>query len=370
MKTKNAAISRFISYIQEKDVYIYGTGDTYEKLTERDAYSFIHGRVKMIVDNGKAGQRLTVLGKDYVIQGSEMLRSISAGVVLICSNKYMQEMYEQLCMENLPDSIECFFLPLIWAISDGVDDDTLKKKMQEMVLSECKIEKKINCFWFSKEKKPEQYQRCMDSWKRVCPDYEIIEWNADTYDCEKNLFVKQAFEKKKWAFVSDYARLDVIYHNGGIYLDMDVVLLQSFDPLLQFQAFFNFSTQFYIDLGSGFGSVKGNPLLAVLLKQYEGRSFFSEKGEPLTQKYMQPAFLRNSFQKVGIRMNGDMQLVDDMLILPRKYYTPMDDFLLKNYLQCEDTRGIHMYNGGWCEKELSGKRDGDHAWFEIAETLS
>ena len=369
MITKNAAIGRFVSYIQEKDVYIYGLGDVYRRLTERDVYPCIHARVAGFLDSGKAGQTLEVMDKSYPIHDIGLLKQVTRGVVLICSTKCMREMYEALGEANLPDGMECFFLPFIWAVSDGRDDEALKKQMQIADPAKDQIEKKINCFWFSGEEKPAQYQKCIDSWKRVCPDYEIIEWNADTYDCEKNLFVKQAFEKRKWAFVSDYARLDVIYHNGGIYLDMDVELLQTFDPLLQFRAFFNFSTQFYIDLGSGFGSVKGNPFLGRLLELYEDIAFVDENGEPMTWKYMQPAFLRDSFQRAGVRMNGDMQLVDGMLMLPRRYYTPMDDFLLKNYLQCEDTRGVHMYNAGWCSNDFHAQRDEYLPWLKMDETL-
>lgn len=368
MIVKNTTLERFVSYIQDKDVYIYGTGESFRQLRKRELYTALRGRVAGFIDTYKAGQIITEPDKSWRIQAPEFLKTVQGALVLICAARYMREMYETLCKEELPDTVECFLLPLVWAVSDGKDDDGIKKRMLSGAAGRQLIGKHIHCFWFSGEEKPPQYQRCIDSWKRVCPDYEITEWDSHSYDCEKNRFVKQAFEKRKWAFVSDYARLDVIYHYGGIYLDMDVALIKDFDPLLQFQAFFNFSTQFYIDLGSGFGSVAGNPFLADLLALYENQEFLDRDGNPLVWNYMQPAFLRDAFGRAGVRMNGDMQLVDGMLVLPRRYYTPVDDFLSVNLLQCEDTRGIHQYHGGWCtgtEDSLSETL----SWLEIAGEL-
>lgn len=369
MKTVNTSMYRFIRYIDDKNVYIYGVGDTYQSLMKREPYKLIHHRVAGYIDNGKAGQEIHVFGKSHPVYKQDFLKTVGQGVVLLCGVKYISEMYRALCTLNLPDSVECFILPLIWAVSDGQDNEDIKKRINDENCCEGQIEKKIHCFWFSGDKKPQKYQMCIDSWKRVCPDYEIMEWNAQNYDYEKNMFVKQAFEKHKWAFVSDYARLDVIYHYGGIYLDMDVELFKRFDPFLKFKAFFNFGTQFDIDLGSGFGSVKENPFLERLLELYRDKEFVDKDGMPMVWKYAQPAFIRDSFKHAGVQMNGDMQLVDDMLFLPRKYYTPMDDFFLQNFVQCEETRGIHQYNAGWCTEEFHQQRKEHLPWIEIAKRM-
>ena len=84
------------------------------------------------------------------------------------------------------------------------------------------IPKKIHYFWIGGNPKPESVLYCIESWKKYCPDFEIIEWNETNYDFTKNEYMRQAYEAKKWAFVTDYARLDIIYKYGGIYLDTDV----------------------------------------------------------------------------------------------------------------------------------------------------
>lgn len=369
MKTYNTDMDKFIKYIADKDVYIYGIGDIFRQFIKKEVYREIHKSVAGYIDNGKTGQEIEVSDQKYIVQGIEYLKSVKHAIVLVCGTKYLDSMYKQLCEQQLDDEIECFILPLIWSVSGGNDDANIRKLIDADYGLKNKIEKKIHCFWFSGDKKPPEYQQCIDSWKRVCPEYEIIEWNAKTYDCEKNTFVKQAFEKRKWAFVSDYARLDVIYNYGGIYLDMDVELFKNFDPFLKFRAFFNFGTQCDIDLGSGFGSVKNNPFVAFLLDLYKDKEFLDQEGNILTDSFVQPALLREAFGKYGFSMNGNMQILDDMLVLPRKYYTPMDDFFLQYFVQCEETRGIHHYNAGWWEKENRDERQSHMAFIEIAKNI-
>lgn len=369
MKLYNATMEKFIQHIADKDVYIYGLGEYFQRFKEWEVYKRIHGSVAGFIDNGKVGADFSIFDKIYMIKSTNFLKSIDSGIVLICSTKQLDSMYQTLCEEQLSDDIECYVLPLIWAVSNGKDNEDIKKKLKAPDLDRLKIEKKIHCCWFSGETKPEGYQKCIDSWKRVCPDYEIVEWNSNNYDCEKNRFVRQAHEKKKWAFISDYARLDVLYQYGGIYLDMDVELLKPMDPLLQFDAFFSFDMQNHIDLGSGFGSIKGNPFLQELMEMYRDKDFCDKEGNPRIWKYVQPEYIREVFQRKGIRMDGSMQMVDGMLILPRSYQSPKDCFLLERFVETEDTISVHHYNSEWCGKEFLERRKEKAFWREIAEKL-
>jgi hypothetical protein len=369
MKTLNATMNDFIERIEGKKLYIYGIGKDYFDLTCSYFYPAISRNITEFIDNGKVGSEIVSGDRQYDVKSLEYLKTISDGVILICSSKCMDEMYESVCDLNLPDSVECFLLALIWPVSDGADDAKIKDYIFNNSSVPDKIEKKIHCFWFSGDKKPKKYQMCIDSWKRVCPDYEIIEWNADNYDCGKNTFVKQAYEKKKWAFVSDYARLDMVHEYGGIYLDMDVELKKDFEPLLKCDAFFSFGRQFVVDLGTGFGSVEHNPFIKSLLDLYQGKEFLDESGEPMLDRYVQPFFIMNNIVDKGVCMNGDMQMIDDMVFLPRKYYSPVDDFFFQNYAQCEDTRGIHWYNAGWCDNSIFDIREKNKKWTDIAQKM-
>lgn len=103
------------------------------------------------------------------------------------------------------------------------------------------IPKIIHYCWFGGGPKPKSVEKYIRSWKKYCSDYEIIEWNEDNFDISSSpLYVKQAYAAKKWAFVSDYARLKVVFECGGIYFDTDVQVIKNIDTLLQYDTFFGF----------------------------------------------------------------------------------------------------------------------------------
>ena len=99
------------------------------------------------------------------------------------------------------------------------------------------IPKIIHYCWFGGGTISPENRKCMESWEKYCPDYKIIEWNEQNFDISKNRYVQQAYEAKKYAFVSDYARLAVVYEHGGIYLDTDVELVRPLDELLEHKGF-------------------------------------------------------------------------------------------------------------------------------------
>lgn len=102
------------------------------------------------------------------------------------------------------------------------------------------IPKVLHYCWFGGAPKPKNIQNCIRSWKKYCPDYEIIEWNEQNFDVSQSLYTRQAYDARRWAFVADYARLKILYEQGGIYMDTDVELLRPLDDLLAYPAFFGF----------------------------------------------------------------------------------------------------------------------------------
>lgn len=129
------------------------------------------------------------------------------------------------------------------------------------------IPKKIHYCWFGRGELPPLAQKCIASWRKYCPDYEIIQWNEDNFDTSLNDYVRFCYENKKWAFLSDYVRLFVVKEYGGIYFDTDVELVQSLDSLLAYDAFFGFENSSCINTGQGFGCVRNHSVLQSMLSQ-------------------------------------------------------------------------------------------------------
>lgn len=176
------------------------------------------------------------------------------------------------------------------------------------------IPQKIHYCWFGGNPKPEIIEKCIASWHGLCPDWEIIEWNESNYDISAYPYMQEAYEAKKWAFVSDVARLDIVAKHGGVYLDTDVELLAPIEELLTHNAFYIFETERNIATGLGFGAVQGHPTVTAMLRYYEGRSFL-KNGKP----DMTPCPANNTEMLLQICpsliKNGRRQQIDDVLIL-------------------------------------------------------
>ena len=172
------------------------------------------------------------------------------------------------------------------------------------------IPKIIHYCWFGRNPKPKLAEKCMGSWKKYCKDYQIIEWNEDSFDISKApLYVQQAYDEKKWAYVSDYVRLYAVYMCGGVYLDTDVEIVNSLDNLLKNYAFFGFENNKHIATGLGFGAEKGARILQEIMSQYDCISFIMEDGS----YDFTPCPQRNTevFLKYGLKQNGETQMLKD-----------------------------------------------------------
>lgn len=120
------------------------------------------------------------------------------------------------------------------------------------------IPKIIHYCWFGGGELPQMQKKCIESWKKFCPDYEIKEWNESNYDVHKVPYISEAYDAGKMAFVSDYARLDIIYKHGGIYLDTDVEIIKSLEPLLEHTCFLGAERDGIVATGLGFGAERAS----------------------------------------------------------------------------------------------------------------
>ena len=214
------------------------------------------------------------------------------------------------------------------------------------------IPKKIHYCWFGGNPLPTLTKNCIKSWKKFCPDYEIILWDESNFDISAcPAYVKEAYESKKWAFVSDYVRLKVIYDNGGIYLDTDVELIKRIDHLLENGAFFGFESDGgCVATGLGFGAEKGNQIVEEMMKDYDGVSFIKEDGSfDLTPC---PVRNTNTLYRFGLKQdNSDQMLVGSVRILPSEYLSPILYSTGKMTLT-ENTVSIHHYQASWVKRSV------------------
>lgn len=206
------------------------------------------------------------------------------------------------------------------------------------------IPKIIHYCWFGGAELPEDVQKCIESWKMYCPDYKIIRWDETNFDYNKYRYTKEAYEHKKWAFVSDVARLDIVYHYGGIYLDTDVELVKSLDALLDEPAFMGFERGRKVATGLGFGAEKGNSVIKANLEAYENMLVLLEDGKLNMPSC--PRVTTACLEELGLFREDRYQKLENVVVYPSEYFCPM---LLEDGSAetTENTVSIHHYFATW-----------------------
>ena len=206
------------------------------------------------------------------------------------------------------------------------------------------IPKVIHYCWFGRGELHRLAEKCIQSWKKYCPDYEIVCWNEDNFDINQNKYAREAYEAGKWAFVSDYVRLKVLYDEGGIYLDTDVELIKPLDPLIEENGYMGFDDRGIISTGLGFACEKGNDLVAALLADYDDISFVLPDGT----YDITPCPDRNAkvFERLGMDISNQNQLFMGIKMLPEDYLCPMKYYTGKKLIT-PNTYSIHYFCASW-----------------------
>ena len=202
------------------------------------------------------------------------------------------------------------------------------------------IPKIIHYCWFGGKELPKLAKKCIASWEKYCPDYEIIQWNESNFDLNRNGYTRMCVEQKKWAFLSDYVRLLVVAEHGGIYFDTDVELLRSPDGLLENEAFFGFETEEYVATGLGFGSAAGGEAVTAMLAEYEP---LLDGGQGVISC---PQLNTAALVKLGLRQSGERQNVAGAEILPIDWLNPYES-TTGRLNKTKNTVSVHWYTGAW-----------------------
>lgn len=226
------------------------------------------------------------------------------------------------------------------------------------------IPKTIHYCWFGRGPKPELALKCIESWKQFCPDYTLVEWNEDNFDIQSNQYVKEAYEAKKYAFVTDYVRLYAICTQGGIYMDTDVMVLKPLDDYLHHQAFSGFESKTKVPTGI-MASQKGHPLIGEMLSHYDTARFLKEDGsfDMTTNVEVITALLLEK----GLLPNGEYQETEGMAFYPQNIFCP-DHKKLDDSDYMADTATIHYFAGSW-KSEATRKRERTF-WWKVVSAIA
>lgn len=288
-------------------------------------------------------------GATYHVKAPEFLQSLQGEqVVIVLAVSRCLGLIESLNqLENLKNC-SCYILPMMC-----LSNFTLQEKMSFQE-SAAKIPKKIHYIWLGGKAIPATLQRCIDSWKKYCPDYEIIQWNENNYDISKNAYMREAYENKAYGFVPDYARLDILYNYGGIYMDTDVELIKPLDDLLGLEAFCCVEKWQTINFGGCSGAVAHHQMIKRFLDARKDEHYIDKDGR-INKNTCGYTDTKTAIH-YGYQLNGLAQKVENMMILPYEFFHPYD-YMSGRCLVTENTHGIHHFNGGWLDENLRSENE-------------
>lgn len=214
------------------------------------------------------------------------------------------------------------------------------------------IPRKIHYCWFGGNDLPTSAKRCIDSWKKYFPEYEIVQWNEDNYDVNKNDYIREAYEAKKYAFVSDYARFDVLYQQGGLYFDTDVEVIASFDDILNHGSYMGCeidgnhseNISILVNPGLGMAALAGLEIYKEILDYYDRQKFCDNNGNINTTTVVTRT--TQILLEKGLKNISNIQQIGQITIYPKEYFNPRNNNT-GSLQKTSNTHSIHWYAQSW-----------------------
>lgn len=305
---------------QNKKIIIYGAGASTKLLLEANYHKGLNESLAFIVDRNEG------LDETF-LEAGEDIRVKIVSLKSFCS-KYARQMndynmlitpYTALTIVMALDKIEELNHLDTYIYSLIVN----KKKPKSFSLRNVDrplIPKIIHYFWIGGNPMPEEDKRNIESWRKYAPDYEIIEWNESNYDFSVHPYCYDALKNKQYMYATDYARKDILYRYGGIYLDTDVELVAPLDDLLYNDVFIGIDDGGQLNSGSGLGAVPNHPVIKTFMELYEGVNFVNPDG---SFNYKYNTYYETKYMiSRGFKIKNEFQLIDGISCFPREVFMP------------------------------------------------
>ena len=300
------------------------------------------------MDIHKQGKTIQIGAREVPVKPLTALKEWQGRYILLVTVSAFEPVVRFVDALSGMENVEAYFLPIMLLdIAHAPKGEGIIRTSEAPL-----IPKKIHYCWFSGNPIPEPLQKCIASWKRFCPDYEIIRWDESNYDVDKNLYTRQAYGQKKWSFVADFARLDILYHNGGIYLDTDVELLRNLDGFLYQPGFCGAEKWGFANTGGGIGACPQNSVVKSMLDYRQNAVFLREDGtlNLTTCGYFETFPLIAQ----GFEPNGKTQVTcgGEMTVYASEFFQPFDYMSGETHLT-SNTYSIHYFSGTWLGREAA-----------------
>lgn len=336
----NCSLKIFKENIKGKRLFMWGCGARAEACYREWE---IKEDITAVIDNNKQiwnkpwfiDNRILCINKEKMISNI-CEYGVKNCALLITPAFYSMDIIEELDEIAVLNGLESYvasliseyYIPQVFEFTKGIQ----------------RIPKKIHYCWFGKKKIPDKLRNYIETWKQFCPDYEVIRWDESNYDITKNQYMYEAYCVGKYGFVPDYARLDIIYNYGGIYLDTDIELCKGLDDLLCDNSFFSVDFEGCVNAGSGFGAIPHNPIIRDMMKAYEREHFLYKNGE----MNLKPCFHYQNpiLKKYGFEITQRYQNIDGNVLYPCEVLAPIAVYSNAARIT-KETHSIHRAELSW-----------------------
>jgi hypothetical protein len=342
MRFRNLNVYDMLDAAKEKTFICFGAGNQLINASEAFSDISFFERIDFITDNDKNKYSFSFNEIEKPVYSIEhCLKNAKNEPVILITMLDCSDVIEQL--NSIQELKNCDGFVYVF-IRDLPKSYRLPKN--RALHEPLKIPKTIHYCWFGGTPIPSDFAVYIESWKKFCPDYEIVRWDESNYDYKQNEYMYEAYKHKKWGFVPDYARLDIIHKYGGVYLDTDVELIKNIDDLLCDEAFCGFESRLNVSNGLGFGAIAGFPLIMELLEIYDKVSFLNKDGSlNLTPS---PKYHTELLVSKGLELNNTLQELNGMAIYPTDVLSPLS-FSSGKLDITDNTYAIHHYAGTWLD---------------------
>lgn len=356
MRLKKGSFSDFARRAESsgKPIVVYGAGVIGQVAAPYwlNAYQLAEQvRCYVDADPHKQGGAVAVGERAVPISPVSALEELGSGCLLLVTVSAFDAVVESLEKLSALRETEAWFLPVMLIERAHSLKSGGVVKTSETPL----IPKRIHYCWFSGNPIPDSLKRCMETWEKFCPDYEIIRWDESNYDISWSPYMVQAYERKKWGFVVDMARLDLVYRYGGIFLDTDVELIRNLDELLYQPAFCGVEKWGVVTPGGCSGAREGHQGF-LAMRQFRQKDCFIQSGGSLNS--ISSGFSDTlALCELGLVPDGLTHILtnSDMTVYSSDFFHPFDYASGKTMIT-ENTFSVHHFSGTWLGENAAEAR--------------
>ena len=343
MKKKRFSIAE----LTRRKIACIGIGEDFYNFFNSFSGSILIPNIILCVDNNTSNQGNAICvgdGSMIIESPRKLVETLSEEYILmVMSSSYTTEIVEGLSLLDGLENLEYV------TIYDYYHGESLVKDIHKIIEKNKGLKniipKTIHWCWFGENAMPEKEKVCLSTWKEYCSDYDVVRWDEHSFDVYSVPYVREAYEAKKWAFITDYVRLWAIYKYGGIYMDADVEVVKPLDVFLCEHAFSGFEDNARIPTGI-MGGEKNSKYMEYLLSYYDGRHFLTDSGYDLTTNVF--TITDMTYRKYNVRPETDFLRVDgEFTMYPREVFCPIN-YMTGEIGQTENTYAIHRFSGSWC----------------------